>query len=64
MHIVVVGKVAKRGIKRDKTDLEIDEELQVVKRGDVHCIQCNKDFENTCKLKKHVELYNIMLGNL
>ena len=45
-------------------DLEIDEELQVVKRGDVHCIRCNKDFEKTRKLKKHVELYNIMLGKL
>ena len=36
------------GQNRDKMDedIEIDEELQVVKRGDVHCIRCNKDFEN------------------
>ena len=48
------------GQNRDKTDeeIEIDEELQVVKRGDVHCIRCNKDFDNTHKLKKHVELYH------
>ena len=48
------------GKNRDKTDdkVEIDEDLQVVKRGDVHCVWCNKDFENMPKLKKHVELYH------
>ena len=48
------------GKNMDRTDeeVEIDEDLQVVKGGDVHCVWCNKDFENMPKLKKHVELYH------
>ena len=48
------------GMKGDQTcdEVEIDEDLQVVKRGYVHCIHCNKDFENMPKLKKHVKLYH------
>ena len=44
------------GMKEDETadEVEIDKDLQ----GDVHCIWCNKGFENMSKLKKHVKMYH------
>ena len=46
--------------KRVETEKEpgIDKELQGVKSGDIHCTRCNKDFENTPQLKKHLKLYH------
>ena len=51
-------RVSGRNGDHTADEVEIDEDLQVVKRGDVHCIQCNTDFENTSKLKKHVKFYH------
>ena len=50
-------KRKKRG--EDTADeAEIDKDVQTVKKGDVHCIRCNKDFLSTAQLKKHVKLYH------
>ena len=52
------------GDKRKKTgedtadEAEIDKDVQTVNKGQVHCIQCNKDFPSTAQLKKHVQLYH------
>ena len=45
-------------VDKNRKEVEIDEDLQEVQRGDVHCVRCNKDFDNTPKLKKHVQLYH------
>ena len=39
-------------------ELEIDTDVQVVKKGDLHCNRYNKDFETTVQLKHHIELYH------
>ena len=50
-------KRKKRG--EDTADeAEIDKDVQTVKKGDVHCIRCTKDFPSTAQLKKHVKLYH------
>ena len=40
-------------VDKNRKEVEIDEDLQEVQRGDVHCVRCNKDFDNTPTLKKH-----------
>ena len=44
--------------QRFEDEPEIDEDVQLVNKGDVHCIRCNKDFPSTLHLKNYVKLYH------
>ena len=52
------NKGRKRRDEDTADEAEIDKDVQIVKKGDVHCVRCNKDFESTVELKKHVKLYH------
>ena len=52
------GGGGKKGNEDTEDEPEIDEDVQLVRKGDVHCIRCNKNFQTTSHLKKHVKLYH------
>ena len=35
---------------------EIDRDVQVIHRGDTHCMRCNKNYESTTNLEKTCEI--------
>ena len=45
------GGGGKKGNDETEDEPEIDEDVQLVNKGDVHCIRCNKDFPSTLHLK-------------
>ena len=52
------GGGGKKGSDKTEDEPEIDEDVQLVNKGDVHCIRCNKDLSSTLHLKNHVKLYH------
>ena len=55
---VIGGDKRKKKGEDTADEAEIDKDVQNVKKGDVHCIRCNKDFPSTAQLKKHVQIYH------